>query len=175
MLILSLFLTLATWDDLRKALEFQYESELKQLRQELVQTQNSLAEKERELRTCQSSAKHSEKPQKTATQKASRPSPSEIERRRKDYQSALQLMDEERWNEALLAFEAFAQSYPESNLADNAIFLISEVYLHRGEKLLARSELQRLLQLYPQSDRRKAAELRLQSIEDSQNKKTKGK
>lgn len=173
MLILSFFLTLAAWEDLRKALEYQYESELKDLRKELALTQSSLAERERELRMCQSSARSADASKTASIQKP--PSSAERARRRQEYQAALELMDQERWNEALLAFEAFAQSYPSSNLADNAIFLISEVYLHRGEKLLARSELQRLLQLYPKTDRRKAAELRLQNIEDSQKTKTQGK
>jgi TolA-binding protein len=176
MLILSLLLTLAPWEDLRKALEFQYESELRVLRENLGRTQNALAEKEKELRSCQANQHEARKtPPSKDGQSSKRGSKSKmrsdkksVEARKAAYQEALELMTDERWNEALIAFEAFAQSYPESALADNAVFLMSEVYLHRGENLLAKSELQRLLQQYPKSDRRSDALLRLQRIEDGQ-------
>ncbi len=145
-------------EDLRKALEFQYESKLLELRKELAKTQAELAELKKQSPQC--------------SEPASGPRARRVSRKkemRAHYQNALRLMADENWQEALIQLESFAQQYADSELADNAIYLMAEIYLQKGEIRLAQAELQRLLRQYPKSDRKLESQSHLRRIEDGQN------
>ncbi len=163
-MILSLFLIASPMEDQRQALEFQYESQLSDLRAELVKTQKELAEAKGKLFSCSD--------EEIPNQRIQAPTKKQIQ---KSYQDALRLLDEDKWNEALLAFEGFVQSHPRSPLADNAVLMMARIYEIQNESLLAKGELQRLLRNYPKSERRKEAIASLRRIEDGFLRKSEGK
>ncbi len=85
------------------------------------------------------------------------------EQQKRSYREALRLV-ETNYHEAILAMEGFAKDNPESDLADNAIYWIAQLYIQRNEVNLARDELLRLLERYPNSDRVKRARATLAGI-----------
>jgi len=153
-MILSLLLVASPLEDQRQALEFQYEIRLNEVRAELAQAQAELAKTKKELLSCGS--------EEVPNQKIKAPSKKQIQ---KSYQDALRLLDGDKWNDALLAFEGFVRTYPRSELADNAVLMMARIYEIQNESLLARGELQRLLKEYPKSERRKEAITSLRRIE----------
>jgi len=163
-MILSLFLVASTLEDQRQALEFQYEIQLNELRADLAKKDKELREAKKELLTCTSG--------EIPNQTLKAPTKNQI---KKAYQDALRLLDDDKWNEALLAFEGFVRSYPRSDLADNAVLLMAQIYELQNESLLAKGELQRLLQNYPKSERRKEAITSLRRIEDGFLRRSEGK
>lgn len=76
---------------------------------------------------------------------------------RKLYSEALRSIGAESWDEALLRMEHFVRYYPDSDLADNAIFWMAQIYLRKQERRLALAELNRLIRDYPSSERNEKA------------------
>jgi TolA-binding protein len=94
------------------------------------------------------------------------PAPKSKDEEKTLYERALQAVDSENWDEGLLRMEHFVKYFPESTMADNAIFWMAQIYLQKNETELARAELQRLKQLYPKSDRSAQAKLILKDLPD---------
>ena len=61
---------------------------------------------------------------------------------------------------AISGFEEYATRYPESDLADNALYWIGECYFSQGNHRVAMEAFDRLLEDYPVSDRAAAANLK---------------
>jgi tol-pal system protein YbgF len=61
---------------------------------------------------------------------------------------------------AISGFEEYANQYPESDLADNALYWIGECYFSQGNYGVALGAFDRMLERYPQSDRAAAANLK---------------
>lgn len=80
------------------------------------------------------------------------------------YKRALKGIRQKNWELALLLMEEFVQKFPKSEFADNAIYWTAHIYISQKEFHLARTELQRLLKHYPQSDRSAQAEAALLSL-----------
>lgn len=76
---------------------------------------------------------------------------------RKLYSQALKTIAAESWDEALLRMEHFVRYFPTSDLADNAIYWMAQIYMRKSERGLAMAELQRLIRDYPSSDRSEQA------------------
>lgn len=88
----------------------------------------------------------------------------QIQRDQKAYREALKDVQAENWNEALISMEAFVRGFATSELADNALYWMAQIYIEKGEFELARTELNRLLKSYPNGDRAKRARARLKSL-----------
>ncbi len=69
------------------------------------------------------------------------------------YRTALRAVQDENWDEALLRMEHFVKYFPRSDLADNAVFWMAQVYLQKSEVTLAHEEARRLIQNFPKSER----------------------
>jgi len=80
------------------------------------------------------------------------------------YRNALRLVEGD-YNEAILAMESYVQTFPQSDLADNALYWIAQLYIQKNEFQLAKAELNRLLELYPISDRAKRSKATLSSLD----------
>ncbi len=76
---------------------------------------------------------------------------------RKLYSQALKSIANESWDESLLRMEHFVRYFPTSDLADNAIYWMAQIYMRKNERGLAVAELQRLIRDYPSSDRSEQA------------------
>lgn len=151
-------------EDLRKALEYQYEQRFVQVQAELIKAQEALKQAQSALQQCiaLSPDEPPTGPSQTVTPKKTKA------QARAAYQAALRLFSEQNWNDALIALENFTREFPKSSLADNAIWLMAECYLQKSEPELARLELVRLLESYPKSERRDAAMQRLKTLDDRQ-------
>jgi tol-pal system protein YbgF len=70
---------------------------------------------------------------------------------------------------AISGFEEYASRFPESDLADNALYWIGECHFSQGEFPAAVQSLDAMLEKYPQSDRAPAANLKkgLALLEDN--------
>lgn len=75
---------------------------------------------------------------------------------RDNYQAAFELLKEQRYEDAAAAFEQFLESYPQSELADNAQYWLAESYYVTGQFDQALSEFESVINDYP--DSRKAAD-----------------
>ncbi len=82
------------------------------------------------------------------------------------YHLALRAFREDRWDDGILMMEYFVNRFPKSDLADNAIYWIAEGYIQKNELGLARAELQRIIDLYPRSDRASRALAHLEKLEN---------
>jgi TolA-binding protein len=94
------------------------------------------------------------------------PAPKSKDEEKTLYERALNAVDTENWDEGLLRMEHFVKYFPDSSMADNAIFWMAQIYLQKNETELARAELHRLQQLYPKSDRSVQAKLILKDLPD---------
>jgi TolA-binding protein len=140
--------------DLRnKALEFQYEQKIAAVNQELqfLRIENSKLK-----------AKHEECDPIVAPLPKSHNRAESSER--KIYRDALREIQEEKWDDAILSMEGFVRMFPQSELADHALYWIAQIYLQKNEVGLARAELERLIKTYPHGERAKRAQARLLSL-----------
>ncbi len=176
--VFSLLLVLAEdTSNIEKALQFQYNQKLSKLEEENLKLKQKITElKQAQITQC--SSPNDEPPeeftikgreQKSSTLNSFRKT--NAKERERLYRSALGLAQAEQWNDAILAFENFAQEYAESELADNAIYWIAQIYLQKNEVGLARVELERLIKLYPHGDRAKRASARLLSLPGGETEK----
>lgn len=70
---------------------------------------------------------------------------------RDNYQAAFELLKEQRYEQAALAFEQFLVSYPESELADNAQYWLAESHYVTREFDDALTSFQKVISDYPRS------------------------
>jgi len=70
-----------------------------------------------------------------------------------NYQRAFELLQARRYGDAAQAFTRFLQAFPSSELADNAQYWLAETYYVQREFATALPEFQKVLDLYPQSDK----------------------
>lgn len=163
-----------------KALKFQYEKQLKEIRVENARLQNELSERENLLKICgtanqelrqELSQASLEVDSKTMPEPELVESPYHIEipsfdTDRSVYKRALEHFEAKNFNQSTLLLEQLVREFPKSHFADNAIYLMAEIYMIRGEPQLAEVEYLRLLEAYPKSERRAEAIQRLQSMGD---------
>lgn len=175
--------------DLVKALEFQYEQKIHALQLENAQLQNQVAGLKQNFKdACPVSYRKSLEPTSKVEHAAveepkvevetEKPSPANqitkikaseesTARELKVYREALRDINSENWNEAILSMETFVHNFPESDLADHAIYWIAQIYLQKGEIDLARTELKRLIELYPKGKRARRARAKLRELASS--------
>ena len=70
-----------------------------------------------------------------------------------NYQRALDLLQARRYGDAAQAFRRFVDAFPDSALADNAQYWLAETYYVQRDFTTALAEFQKVLDLYPQSDK----------------------
>ncbi len=70
---------------------------------------------------------------------------------RDNYQAAFELLKEQRYEPAAMAFQQFLVSYPESELADNAQYWLAESYYVTQKYTEALSAFETVIELYPRS------------------------
>ncbi|MGK5084313.1 tetratricopeptide repeat protein [Bdellovibrionota bacterium FG-1] len=83
-----------------------------------------------------------------------------------NYRRAAILRDAGKYSEAILAFSAFLETYPDHPLAGNAQFLIGDSYFKQKEYKLACTELEKVLTSYDRSPRVSDALFELSQAED---------
>jgi TolA-binding protein len=152
--------------DVAKALEFQYQQKLSNVQNENAKLQSEISKLRQELKERNSVVS-------SGSQTASSTLTDRKEAARKAYREALKDIEAERWDEAIVAMEAFTRDHPKSDFADHALYWIAQIYIQKGEIELARAELIRLLELYPKGKRAKRARARLVSLPDTKIQSTK--
>lgn len=157
--------------DLAQVIEFQYKQKLEAAESENMRLRETI-QKLQKTKSCSYASEASDKSSETSLAEKKN-TVSESPDDQKAYQTAFKEIQNENWNEAVVLMEAFVQQFPQSNLADNALFWIAQVYFQKNEKELARSELQRLLKFYPHGDRAKRAEAILLNLSPMENKTVK--
>ena len=70
---------------------------------------------------------------------------------RDNYQAAFELLKEQRYEPAAMAFQQFLVSYPDSQLADNAQYWLAESYYVTQQYELALDEFEKVIDTYPTS------------------------
>jgi len=80
---------------------------------------------------------------------------------RKDYDNALAILNELRYDEAATAFRGFLKKYPGSRYADNAQYWLGEVYYVTRDFRTALKEFGRLLKGFPDSPKVPGAMLKM--------------
>ena len=70
---------------------------------------------------------------------------------RDNYQAAFELLKEQRYEPAAMAFKQFLLSFPDSQLADNAQYWLAESYYVTGLFELALADFERVIRDYPAS------------------------
>jgi tol-pal system protein YbgF len=80
---------------------------------------------------------------------------------RKDYDNALAILNELRYDEAAAAFRAFLKQYPGSSYADNAQYWLGEVYYVTRDFKAALEEFGKLLKGFPDSPKVPGAMLKM--------------
>lgn len=70
---------------------------------------------------------------------------------RDNYQAAFELLKEQRYDSAAMAFEQFLSSYPDSQLTDNAQYWLAESYYVTNQFEKALSEFEVVIDRYPRS------------------------
>lgn len=70
---------------------------------------------------------------------------------RDNYQAAFELLKEQRYEPAALAFKQFLVSFPDSQLADNAQYWLAETFYVTDQFELALNEFQVVINQYPES------------------------
>ncbi len=70
-----------------------------------------------------------------------------------NYQAAFELLQARRYDDAAQAFARFIEAFPDSTLADNAQYWLAETFYVRRDFAAALPEFQKVLDLYPQSDK----------------------
>lgn len=177
-----------TAEDMRRALDYQYQERMAEQSQQIEQLKEALATKQADLGQClaqseqlnkniirsQSEAQAAERDLRALRKKMSSLSSQAAESRNPTtantkYQEALTAVGYEKWDEALLLFESVARNFPSSTQADNAVYWMGKIYLHKKEPELALEEFNRLLQLYPKSERTLLARNEVEKLNGSQN------
>lgn len=162
-------------DQVVRALRYQYESQLRELRVETARLQNLIAERDRLLQMC-TQANDDLRYEVTRAQSASQAALGDelpdfqldlpqFETDESLFKEAVQNIDSKNYNRAILLLDQIAREYPQSTFADRALFLVGQVYLQRGEARLAEIEFLRLLQDYPKSSKRQKAMEALRSLD----------
>ncbi|HEX6995341.1 MAG TPA: tol-pal system protein YbgF [Gammaproteobacteria bacterium] len=70
-----------------------------------------------------------------------------------NYQRAFELLEARRYGDAAQALRRFLEAFPDSALADNAQYWLAETYYVQRDFATALPEFQKVLDLYPQSDK----------------------
>ena len=70
---------------------------------------------------------------------------------RDNYQAAFELLKEQRYEQAAMAFQQFLVSYPDSQLADNALYWLAESYYVTDKFEYALTEFQGVISKFPRS------------------------
>lgn len=175
-------------EDMRKALEYQYQEKVAEQEKQIMQLKEALATKESDLGQClaqgeqlnkniirsQSEAQAAERDLRALRQKMQSISSKAAESENPTtantkYQEALTAVGYEKWDEALLLFESVARNFPSSTQADNAVYWMGKIYLYKKEPELALEEFNRLLELYPKSERALLAKTEVEKLNGSQN------
>lgn len=65
------------------------------------------------------------------------------------YRQAFETLKQKNFSEAILQFDRFVKTYPNHDLADNALYWLGECYYGQGEHMLAIQEFRRVPELYP--------------------------
>ena len=96
---------------------------------------------------------------------------------RKEYEAAYALLQpsQRRYKEAISAFTVFIDKYPQSDLADNALYWLGETYYVTEESELALKTFDRLLAEYPQSEKVPGALLKKGYLLDAMGRKQEAK
>jgi len=179
LILLSLFQVVspeASPEALReKALRFQYEQQLKDMRAELARLQTRFADQKKELQFCVATNSElrvtiSDLESRAQVEERTKLSEYAIEMPEVDndedlYKSAMSAIQNKAYNEATLLLESLVKEFPKSPLADNALFMMGELYMHRQEYRLAELEFIRLLQHYPKSERREDAVAQIRELD----------
>lgn len=148
---------------LQEFFEYQYRQQIKELERQNTELKARLLQKEQ----CSTAL------ETTSTAVESRADKKRLARLKKElknregdlYREALSKIEIENWDEAIVLMEDFIRSFPESDLSDNALYWIAQIYLMKKENDLARTELKRLLHLYPDGDRARRARTLLKNLE----------
>jgi tol-pal system protein YbgF len=80
---------------------------------------------------------------------------------REAYQAAFTLLKDSQYDRAITAFQKFLVSFPDSSLADNAVYWLGEAYYVNKSFPEAQAAFQRVLDKYPQSRKRPDAMLKI--------------
>ena len=80
---------------------------------------------------------------------------------RKDYDAALEILKEGRYNDAANAFQAFLKQYPGSSYADNAQYWLGEVFYVTRQFQKALTEFDKVLKVHPGSTKVPDAKLKI--------------
>lgn len=89
------------------------------------------------------------------------PSAANAERERADYKSAFEILREGRYEEAIEAFSAFLQKYPDGGYADNAQYWLGEAYYVSRKFDQAAGEFRKVVEQHPDSTKVPDAKLKL--------------
>lgn len=164
-LALSLLLTFINeMENQAIILRYQYEQKIKELRTENARLQQKVHDLKKSLEQLKKQKAEASTKEDVETKLTAPSSETDLDL----YQIALKLIEEEKWNEAILALERVVKEFPSSQYADNSIFMMAKVYGIKAEWELARLELLRLLETYPESEQYHAAKMELQKIESFQ-------
>jgi tol-pal system protein YbgF len=79
--------------------------------------------------------------------------PSDTEREVREYEAAYRLYGESDCRAAMRSFQAFMQTYPQSEYADNALFWMGECHQQLGDLALAAITFQRVHEQFPQGNK----------------------
>ena len=80
---------------------------------------------------------------------------------RRDYDGALEILKEGRYNEAATAFQQFLSKYPGSSYADNAQYWLGEVFYVTRQFESALGEFEKVVTAYPDSSKVADAKLKM--------------
>ncbi len=69
------------------------------------------------------------------------------------YEQALNAFHKKNYSDSERTFKAFLKKYPDSPLADNALFWLGEIYFLRGDYLKAIEYYQKVLDIYPKGNK----------------------
>lgn len=87
--------------------------------------------------------------------------PAGVSNDRDAYQAAFTLLKGSEYDRAIAAFQKFLVSFPDSPLADNAVYWLGEAYYVNKSYPEAQAAFQRVLDKYPQSRKRPDASLKI--------------
>ncbi|GAB4313811.1 MAG: hypothetical protein Kow0074_00500 [Candidatus Zixiibacteriota bacterium] len=70
---------------------------------------------------------------------------------RSGFETGMRLFEDEKWDDARLAFETVVFNYPGSSIVDSAQYMLAMSYYRQGDPILAAAEFQRVHMQYPTS------------------------
>jgi len=147
--------------EISRLLEFQYEQKLSNLTTENMSLRKQLDDLKKKSNVCEAS-----EPLPVEATKPAFEAPLKVraDEEKTLYRAALEAIENENWDEAVLRMEHFVRYFSKSELADNAIYWMAEIYVRKNELGLAREELARILRDFPNSDRVARAQQLLEKI-----------